>query len=115
MRPLGGKFTSTIRLHRGCSRSEACHLCQQCRNYDKFSAKCHECYPRRNGQPAHCLCAERGMDRKAQSISQYLDRAVFDVNGVDNGAVESHHDPAPEVFKRLNDEREARGMSKIDF
>ena len=105
MKTKGGKFTSTISLYRGCSRSATCFLCQQCKHYDKFSAKCHECYPQ-----DHCLCQERGMGNRTLSISQYLDKPMFDPNGDSNGHVEYHKDPMPEVMTRLNEQYERIGV-----
>ena len=108
MRALGGKFTSTARLHRGCDKSEACHLCQKCCSYDKFSAKCHDCYPDKHSMPDHCLCGDRHMDKKAYTISSHLDTPLFDVNGRNNGAVEYHKDPLPGVLDTLGEEYQRR-------
>lgn len=103
-----GKFCGTVRI-RVCDLSEACHMCSQCVNFDIFSPKCQECYPRRNGAPSNCLCAERGLDKRAYAISQALDRPIFDVNG-DSGAVEHHTDPSKAIMERLNDEYDRRGI-----
>lgn len=101
MKPVGGKFTTTGRVFGGCSNSEACPVCQMCKNWSPRLAMCRECYPKR----WHCYCAARGIDELANQVSRKLDTPFIDRNNPTKGDVQVHRDPF-EDFKGIRMEHE---------
>jgi hypothetical protein len=87
MKPVNGKYVPHNTYTR-CDEASACDVCGMCENFNKHSAKCHECYD----EPGlRCFCAEQGYTALARFINETTDMPMYDKNRA-NGKVIHHSD-----------------------